>query len=103
VHLVLGEDGAQMRVADNQDPVQELAAQLPMRRPQVAFIRGAWTAVRRITVPVAWKTASKEDLKFDPRSRITWYRLLGRVARQDVAARPGYWPCFSEGYCHWYE
>ncbi len=27
VHLVLGQDGAQMRVAGDQDPVQELAAQ----------------------------------------------------------------------------
>jgi len=41
-----------------------------MRRSQVAFIRGAWTAVRRILVPVAWKTASKEAVKFEPWSRI---------------------------------
>ena len=41
-----------------------------MRRSQIAFIRGAWTAVRKIVVPVAWKTASKERVKFDPRSRI---------------------------------
>jgi hypothetical protein len=34
-------------------------------------MRGAWTtAVRRILVPVAWKTASKEAVKFGPRSRI---------------------------------
>jgi hypothetical protein len=33
-------------------------------------MRGAWTAVRTILVPVAWKTASKEGVKFDPRSRI---------------------------------
>ena len=31
-----------------------------MRRSQVAFIRGAWTVVRRILVPAAWKTASNE-------------------------------------------
>jgi hypothetical protein len=37
-----------------------------MRRSQVAFIRGAWTAVRRILVPVAWKTASEEAVKFEP-------------------------------------
>jgi hypothetical protein len=34
-------------------------------------MRGAWTAVRRILVPAAWKTASKDAVKFDPRSRIT--------------------------------
>jgi hypothetical protein len=33
-------------------------------------MRGAWTAVRRIVVPVAWKTASKEEVEFDPWSRI---------------------------------
>jgi hypothetical protein len=31
-------------------------------------MRGAWTAVRRTLVPAAWKTASKEAVKFDPRS-----------------------------------
>ena len=33
-------------------------------------MRGAWTAVRRILAPVAWKTASKERVKFDPWSRM---------------------------------
>jgi hypothetical protein len=36
----------------------------------VAFMRGACTAVRRILAPTAWKTASKEWVTFDPRSRI---------------------------------
>jgi hypothetical protein len=35
---------------------------------QVAFIRGACTAVRRIVAPAAWKTASKDPVKVDPRS-----------------------------------
>src|ERR1039457_4787709 len=39
---------------------------VPRRRSQVAFIRGAWTAVCRILVPFAWKTASKDRVKFDP-------------------------------------
>ena len=43
---------------------------VPTRRSQVAFMRGAWTAVRRILVPAAWKTASNGAVKFDPRSRI---------------------------------
>ena len=43
---------------------------VPTRRSQIAFIRGAWTAVRRILMPAAWKTASNEAVKFDPRSRI---------------------------------
>jgi hypothetical protein len=29
-------------------------------------MRGAWTSVRRIVVPVAWKTASNEAVKFGP-------------------------------------
>ena len=36
----------------------------------VPFIRGAWTAVRKILAPTAWKTASNEVVKFDLRSRI---------------------------------
>jgi hypothetical protein len=31
---------------------------VPARHPQIRFIRGARTAVRRIAVPAAWKTAS---------------------------------------------
>ena len=38
---------------------------MPTRRSQIAFIRGAWTAVRRILAPVAWKTASNEMVKFE--------------------------------------
>jgi len=34
-------------------------------------MRGAWTAVSRILPPVAWKTASNEAVKFEPRSRIS--------------------------------
>ncbi len=33
-------------------------------------MRGTWTSVRRIVVPVAWKTALNEAVKFGPRSRI---------------------------------
>jgi hypothetical protein len=51
-----------------------------MRRSQIAFIRGACTAVRTIVVPAAWKTASKDPVKFDPRSRIR-NRLRHEVAR----------------------
>ena len=47
-----------------------LGAGWPARRSQIAFIRGAWTAVRTILAPVAWNTASKAQVKFDPRSRI---------------------------------
>jgi hypothetical protein len=43
---------------------------VPTRRSQIAFIRGARPAVRTILVPAAWKTASNEAVKFDPRSRI---------------------------------
>jgi hypothetical protein len=51
---------------------------VPTRRSQIAFIRGAWTAVRKILVPAAWKTASNEAVKFDPRSRINGDRWAGR-------------------------
>ena len=53
---------------------------VPTGRSQIAFIRGAWTAVRRILVPVAWKTASKEAVKFDPRSRIRNLNVLKPLA-----------------------
>ena len=33
---------------------------MSIRRSQIAFIRGACTAVRTMVVPVAWKTASME-------------------------------------------
>jgi hypothetical protein len=42
----------------------------PTSRSQIAFIRGARTAVRKTLVPTAWKTASNGAVKFDPRSRI---------------------------------
>jgi hypothetical protein len=58
VHLVLGQDCAQMALPEDQHAIQELRRRVPTRRSQIAFICGAWTAVRRILVPVAWKTAS---------------------------------------------
>src|SRR5450755_298557 len=54
---------------------------VPTRRSQVAFMRGAWTAVRRILVPAAWKTASKDEVKFDPRSRIRNLMSSNRSSR----------------------
>jgi hypothetical protein len=53
VLLVFGQDGAQVRLVQDQGPVEELTAQGPIRRSQIAFIRGACTAVRTIVVPVA--------------------------------------------------
>jgi hypothetical protein len=44
-------------------------------------MRGAWTAVRRILVPAAWKTASKDEVKFDPRSRIRNLMSSNRSSR----------------------
>ena len=49
--LILGQDPAQMPLAENQDPVRSSRRSVPMRRSQVAFIRGAWMAVRKIVVP----------------------------------------------------
>jgi hypothetical protein len=50
------------------------------------------TAVRRIVVPAAWKTASKDAVKFDPRSRITsWLacRVLLKIAYLLTSRVPG--------------
>ena len=47
----LGQDGAQLRLAGDQHAVQEFAAQRAAGRSQVAFIRGARTAVRKMMVP----------------------------------------------------
>jgi hypothetical protein len=48
-------------------------------------MRGVWTAVRKILVPFAWKTASKDWVKFDPRSRArnlkSWSRSPRLMAR----------------------
>ncbi len=42
---------------------------------------GACTAVRKIVVPVAWKTVSKERVMFDPRSRIKNRKFSNRSPR----------------------
>jgi len=52
-------------------------------RSQIAFMRGAWAAVRRILVPTAWKTASNEAVKFDPRSRIRKLSVLESLAEAE--------------------
>jgi hypothetical protein len=70
VHLVFGQDGTQVCLAEIRTRPGSSRCKVAMRRPQVAFMRGAWTAVRRIVAPVAWKTASKERVKFDPRPPI---------------------------------
>jgi hypothetical protein len=48
-------------------------------------MRGTRTALRRILVPAAWKTASKEAVKFDPRSwsrnLMSWNRSPRLIAR----------------------
>src|SRR5271169_6566353 len=54
---------------------------VPTRRSQIAFIRGAWTAERTILVPAAWKTASNEAVKFDPRSRTRNLMFSNRLPR----------------------
>ena len=59
-----------MSLAEDQHAFHDLAAQGADKALAGRFMRGAWTAVRRILAPVAWKTASKERVKFGPRSRI---------------------------------
>ena len=79
MRLVFGQDGVQVLLAEDQDAVQKLTAQVPTRRSQIAFIRGVRTAVRRILVP-AWNTASNGAVKFDARSRIR--DLMSRAPRR---------------------
>jgi hypothetical protein len=70
VRLVFGQDGAQMPLAkDQRTGSSSSRRKVPARRSQIAFLRGACTAVRTILVPVARKTASNEMVKFEPRSR----------------------------------
>src|SRR5208282_1256295 len=70
VHLVLGQDGPQVCLAEDQHAVQELAAKgadepLASRVHTRSLDRSA-----QGLAPVAWKTASNEAVKFEPRSRI---------------------------------
>jgi hypothetical protein len=60
---------------------------VPTSRSQIAFIRGACTAVRKIVVPLAWKTASNKAVKFEPRSRIR--NLSPRAARRESGPDSG--------------
>ena len=41
MRLMLREDGVQVRLAEDQNPVEESAARVPMRRSQDAFMLGA--------------------------------------------------------------
>jgi hypothetical protein len=49
-------------------------------------MRGAWTALRRIVAPVAWKTASNDAVKFEPRSRIRNLMSSNRSSRLSEVA-----------------
>ena len=51
VHLVLGQDGVQMGLPRISTRSRVSRRRVPTRRSQIAFIRGAWTAVRTILVP----------------------------------------------------
>src|ERR1022692_4308689 len=68
--LVPGQDGAQCAWFRMRVWSRSSRRRVPIRRSQIAFIRGACTAVRTMVVPAAWNTASKDAVKFEPRSRI---------------------------------
>jgi hypothetical protein len=70
-----------MALPEDQHAVQELPAQGADEALADRVIRGAWTAERTILVPAAWKTASNELVKFDPRSRIKNLMLSNRSPR----------------------
>jgi len=86
VRLVFGQDGAQMALCENQQAVGQLAAQGAGGRSQIAFIRRAWTAVRKILVPAA-AAASR------PTSRPTATTgLRFPVPPSASASAPARWP-----------
>ena len=41
VRLIFREEGVQVRLAEDQRPVEDFAGRVPTRRSQIAFIRGA--------------------------------------------------------------
>jgi hypothetical protein len=53
VRLILHDDGAQVRLAEDYVRSGTSRRRVPTRRSQIAFIRGAWTALTRILVPTA--------------------------------------------------
>src|ERR1019366_1016237 len=67
---VLGQHLAQVVLIDDQQPVQELPARVPMTLSQIAFALGACGGVARILIPSAWNTASKEPVNWPARSLI---------------------------------
>jgi hypothetical protein len=81
VLLVFGQDSSQVRFAEDELRSRSSRRRVPTRCSQIAFFRGACTAVRKIVVPVAWKTASKERVKFDPWSRIKNRKSSNRSPR----------------------
>jgi hypothetical protein len=84
VHLVFSQNGAQMALPEVSTRSRSSRRRVPTRRSQIAFIRGAWTAVRKILVPAAWKTAPNEAVKSGPRSRIR------NLMSSDRSPRPGF-------------
>ena len=66
---VLGQHLAQVVLIDDQQPVQELPARVPMTLSQVAFALGAGGGLARILIPSAMNTASKESVNLS-RSKI---------------------------------
>jgi hypothetical protein len=84
---ISGEYLAQVVLIDDQQPVEELAAQVPMILSQIAFPLGACGGLARILMPSAVNTASKEPVNWPARSLI---RNLTGVACALGQCRP--WP-----------
>jgi hypothetical protein len=58
-----------MPLAEDQHPIEEFAAQSASEAFADRVHARRLDGVRRILASAAWKTASKERVKFDPRSR----------------------------------
>ena len=69
VQQLPGQQPAQVVLIDDRQPVEELAAQVPMILSQIAFALGACGGLARILMPSAANTTSKEVVNWPARSR----------------------------------
>jgi hypothetical protein len=74
-------------LVDDQDPVEQLAAQRSIIRSQIAFARGARGGLVRIRMPSAAKTASNAPVNRESRSRSRNVMEVARSLRSIMRLR----------------
>jgi hypothetical protein len=87
-----------MRLTEDQHAVEELAAQGAEEAFAGRVHPGAWTAVCRILAPFAWKTASKDRVKFVPRSRIRNRKFSNPLAESESEVAGLLYGPFARGF-----